>query len=288
MCDYLETQEKKKEEDITERQKDVNQTLAYQMTLPKNNALKKDGPLDLERCGPSSLQCFDGEDREHDERRKLQQQQLQIWCMQGIHESSSKQRQEEQKENEYATYVLEEDNVRCTVAKESELQKRQDKVDVMQENMLLAEERRIAKMNEDKLQKELERKETEFISSSSFYCEETESRKGRPDHFKGFSSDKLQSIIADNEQVALEKQLLKEEEKNLERDWASYGDDLVAQMDIAEIEKNEWRQKEKELLLQTLAQQREEQMQAKRMMEQERRELFSGETFFSKFGTSCR
>ena len=45
---------------------EVKQTLEEQLLQPKNNALDKDGPLDLKNCGPSSLQRMDGEDHEYE------------------------------------------------------------------------------------------------------------------------------------------------------------------------------------------------------------------------------
>jgi len=45
---------------------EVKQTLQKQLLHPKNNALDKDGPLDLKNCGPSSLQRMDGEDHEYE------------------------------------------------------------------------------------------------------------------------------------------------------------------------------------------------------------------------------
>lgn len=45
---------------------EVKQTLEKQLEQPKNNALDKDGPIDINKCGPSSLQRLDGEDNEYE------------------------------------------------------------------------------------------------------------------------------------------------------------------------------------------------------------------------------
>ncbi|KAL7438156.1 hypothetical protein ACHAXM_008044, partial [Skeletonema potamos] len=58
---------------------DIIQTLEEQVRQPKNNALA-DGQVELEKCGPSSIQIFEGEDNGHTERKKNQQQQLKGWC----------------------------------------------------------------------------------------------------------------------------------------------------------------------------------------------------------------
>ncbi len=56
--------------------KDVQATLSEQVKHPKNNAIEKCDPLDLDSCGPSSIQRFQGEDNEYDSRKKIQQQQV--------------------------------------------------------------------------------------------------------------------------------------------------------------------------------------------------------------------
>ncbi len=64
-------------EEVRQRElKDVQATLAEQIKNPKNNAIEKADPLDLENCGPSSIQRFQGEDNEYDSRKKMQQQQV--------------------------------------------------------------------------------------------------------------------------------------------------------------------------------------------------------------------
>lgn len=59
---------------------DVNRSLQEQLLHPKNNALRMDSPLNLNACGPSSVQRMSGEDRDHDKRKKEQQEQVQYWC----------------------------------------------------------------------------------------------------------------------------------------------------------------------------------------------------------------
>lgn len=59
---------------------ELKETLLEQMKAPKNNAIKMDGPLDVEECGSSSAQHFYGEDSKFEERTKLHQKQVWLLC----------------------------------------------------------------------------------------------------------------------------------------------------------------------------------------------------------------
>lgn len=76
LCVFLEERELAKKEAKQREIKDVQATLDEQVKLPKNNAIGKDDPLDLDNCGPSSIQRFQGEDNDYNDRKKLQQQQV--------------------------------------------------------------------------------------------------------------------------------------------------------------------------------------------------------------------
>ena len=106
VLEYLEEQERSKEEAALRERQEVNETLSRQALHPKNNALGKGDPLDLDHCGPSSLQCFYGEDREHNDRKKDQQRQLRNWCSQGMKETYDKIDEEQQDKREYSKYAL--------------------------------------------------------------------------------------------------------------------------------------------------------------------------------------
>jgi type I site-specific restriction endonuclease len=90
----------------SQMQNDVKQTLEQQVKQPKNNALGK-GEVELEKCGPSSIQVFGGEDHGYHDRTKHQQNQVQDWCSELVAEKERARQEEQRREQEYATYIRE-------------------------------------------------------------------------------------------------------------------------------------------------------------------------------------
>jgi len=76
VCDLAEKQELRAMEQKAMEMESVKQTLLEQMNVPKNNAIKMDGPIIMERCGAASVQNFHGEDLDFEKRRKIQQKQV--------------------------------------------------------------------------------------------------------------------------------------------------------------------------------------------------------------------
>ena len=76
ICHLMEQEEILAREEKMSEIESVKQTILQQMKEPKNNAIKMDGPLNVERCGFSSAQHFSGEDPNFTERRKLHQRQV--------------------------------------------------------------------------------------------------------------------------------------------------------------------------------------------------------------------
>lgn len=75
-CKYLDERETAQREEKQKELEEVYATLKQQVHQPKNNAIDKGEPLDLENCGPSSIQRFQGEDADYDSRKMMQQQQV--------------------------------------------------------------------------------------------------------------------------------------------------------------------------------------------------------------------
>ena len=255
----------------------------------------KGDPLDLNNCGPSSIQCFDGEDHQHDGRKKSQQMQLRDWCSKGIKEASDKIKKKNQDMNEYSQHVIEEDKMRCDMAKEKELHRRHMAVSVMMENKQLAEEMKKRRSDFEREEKQMNEEETKGIMTSPFYCEDTDYAKSvvsdhrfRPDHFKGFEKDTLKSIIHGNETVVAEKILLQEEEQKREQLWADEQREMIMQMELLESERMKLKEEENKLQAETLLKQREELKQKQLQMKRESFGSIGEGNFFQKFGTSCR
>ena len=290
---YLDEQERAKEEATFIEQLDINKTLTEQASQPKNNAVGK-GSLDLEHCGSSSIQRFGGEDRGYDERKKMQQQQLRQWCSQGIQERENKIVEEQQKQNEYSKYVMDEDKLRCQMAKEEQGHRQEVENMVQMENRRLAEERQGRQRETQEKERLLEDSETRHVITSPFFCEETDyaqsvvsEHRVRPDHFKGFTTERMNSIIEANDSVVAEKEALRREEDMIEQGWAAKQSEMVLRMEEVEKKKRQLVAEENKIQADTLKTQREELKQKQIKMEQDRFGSI-GNGFFQKFGTSCR
>lgn len=220
--------------------------------------------------------------------------QLQQWCDKHHKEKEEEFQMNTEEENEYSEYLLAEDKLRCEMhLHEQSLRTKQD-MDVMMENLKLAEERRARMEAERETEKELEKNETNFVQTSPLFCEETNFAKSalsdnrvRPDHFKGFSSARNKAIIDANAKVVEEKQQIIELERQQERNWAVQEAEMINKMEEIEIERNLLMKQDNEMQARTLKLQREELKAKQDAME---REKFGeiGFGFFQKFGTSCR
>ena len=76
VCKHLEALDLMRMETTYQNNLEAQQTVLEQMKLKKNNALSNGGPLNLDGCGPSSIQIFAGEDQDYPLRTKQQQQQV--------------------------------------------------------------------------------------------------------------------------------------------------------------------------------------------------------------------
>jgi len=291
---YLEEQELKKSLEALQVRQEVNETLSRQALQAKNNALREGGPLNLDICGPSSVQCFAGEDHTYKDRRKAQQEQLQYWCSQGMKITYDKFEKEKREKDDYSKYIIEEDQMRCNIAEDEERHRRDVMRSVMLENKQLADARQKKKQEIYEQEKQNDYEETKAVTTSPFYCEDTNYAKSaisdhrfRPDHFKGFSPETLKSIIANNDSVVEEKNTLQEEERIREDFWAEKESQMILQMEEAERHKKLLQVEENKVQSETLTKQREELKQKQLQMKEDRFGSI-GQGFFQKFGTSCR
>jgi hypothetical protein len=217
-----------------------------------------------------------------------------VWCSKEQKEKQHRIGKEAEKQKEYSKYVIAEDNIRCEMHEQEKRERAQKEMDVMMENLRLAEERSIRRQEDDRRDKELEAAETSFFQNSPLYCEETDYAKSalsdlrvRPDHFKGFSPKRSRAIIDANASVAAEKELLMKMEQDREQQWAVQQAETIAKMEEIEMTRNALVEEENKIEARTLKAQREELKEKQRKMEEDKFGAI-GLGFFQKFGTSCR
>lgn len=265
---------------------EIHRTLEQQRLQPKNGAIADGGTLNLDECGASSIQKFDGEDNTFDDRKKLQQTQFREWCEKAIELKKKRMTREKEIEQQEAQKILDEDQFRHKRAIEEEAERCRLNKLVMMENKHLAKLN--FKIQEDiiRKEKETEDEETRNIFSSPFFCEET-GHHFRPDHFKGFSPDKIKTIIQANAILIKEKEESKQKEIEKDQIWDELQSRMLHQMDeVEQVKVHADKENQKDITL-TLQNQRKELKQ--RQIQMERAKFGEiGYGFFQKFGTSCR
>jgi hypothetical protein len=265
---------------------DVKKSLQEQVTHPKNNALRMDGPLNLNACGPSSVQCMSGEDREYDKRKKAQQEQVQYWCAEDMLEKRRALEEEQRREREYAEYVIEQDRIRAELEEAAAREKEAEARMRQSENM------EYARLARERKQQEIENKK--HAVACPILTEDTKlatnvnaPHRIRPDHFKGYDKDTIRQIYQENDAVVEEKQEISRAEANAEKDWAMYHAEMLRQMEQSEQQKQQRIEEENRVQRETLQQQKEMLQQRKEDMEKSKLPAI-GTEFFQRFGTSCR
>merc|ERR1712032_47264 len=157
------------------------------------------------------------------------------------------------------------------------------------ENMEYARQARERKEQESRADEEAERLQSHYLQTCPLLTEDTAlavnvtaAHRFRPDHFKGFESDRVNQIYEENEQ-----RRLCTREADTKADWANYHADLVAKMGAAEEAKRRALAEENCVHREILARQKEELARRKREMGKERLAEIGSE-FFRRFGQSCR
>lgn len=273
---------------------EIKRSLSEQTKQPKNNALGEDGPLDLNSCGPSSLQCFSGEDHEYETRKKAQQEQLKSWCAEYMVAKKMALDAEGRDEHEYHNSVLEQDMIRSELEAHAKRRRAEQARLCQIENMEYARQARQRKDNEMKADDEAQRRQTNYLQTCPLVTEDTRLARNvnaehryRKDHFKGFSKEQVAQLYRENESVAEERRAIYAREAESEANWARYQVEMLSKMREAEEARQQMQIDERRVQLEILARQKEELEKRKAGMKAERLPEI-GTIFFSRFGKSSR
>ena len=224
----------------SEKLQDLRRTLEEQVKYPKNNALAS-GVVDFDKCGPASIQIFDGEDDAYSERKKNQLQQLQGWCSELMAEKERARLEEQKREQEYASRVLQ--NVHQREEREEQvLHQKEERARLQQlENMKMAEEAELRRKMEAQADMCADKAQTLYLQTCQLLTEDKkvaanqiQPHRVRPDHFKGFDKDQINRVYRDNDAVVEEKRQKAAQEADLENDWAKHEAEMIRRMYEAE------------------------------------------------------
>lgn len=283
--EYLEEQERIKESNRLQRIEEYQRTLENQIEQPKNNAIRKCDPVNLETCGSSSLQRFAGEDVNYKERVKSQQEQLTRWCLKALKEKEVISELEECIEREYTKQVQEEDIFRGRLERERKRQNLNQDVKVKGENKKIAEERKMRMVEMQLAEKALEEMESHHVSTSPLYTEIISPKRIGPTDFKGFDKEEVSFIIRSNEALLSEKMKMKDADIQREKEWVSQQHYMARQMEEMELARKKAIEEDNRIQLEILNAQRKDFDKKKGEMRKDRfGEIGNG--FFQKFGTA--
>ena len=274
---------------MSEKIQDLRRTLEEQVKYPKNNALSS-GDVDFDKCGPASIQVFDGEDDAYSERKKNQQQQLQGWCSELMAEKEKARLEEQEREQEYASRVLQ--NVHQREEREMQvLHQKEERAKLQQlENMKMADEAELRRKMKAQADMCADKAQTHYLQTCQLLTEDKkvaanqiQPHRVRPDHFKGFDKDQINKVYRDNDAVVEEKRKKAAQEADLENDWAMHEAEMIRRMDEAEQKRQQRIAEDNRNFGNTLHKQREE----FRLLNAKTEVAGIGTHFFERFG-SCR
>ena len=289
LVEYLDDREAGAAEAKRKQTLDVKKSLDEQTREPKNKALAKDGPLNLDKCGPSSLQCFSGEDHAYEARKKAQQDQVKLWCAEDMIEKRKARDAAQREEREYAAYVLAQDRARAELEGTARLRQDEEARRRQQENREHARQAREWREREAAADRETQARQSHYLQTCPLLTEDTAlainvtaTHRTRPDHFKGFGREMADEIHRENE--------ARRREDDAEADEACVGGhhaEVGMRLSDAEEARRRASAAEGRLQRQVLARQKEELAARKAVMESGRLAEIGSE-FFRKFGKSCR
>lgn len=253
-----------------------------------------DGPLNLNACGPSSVQCLSGEDVHCSTRKKAQQCQVQYWCAEDTLEKKKRMEEERKRELEYAEYVREQDRIRAELEANATRRKEEEARMRQLENMEYARLARERKRQETEEEKRAQEQQSHYLQTCPLLTEDTRAatnahaqHRFRPDHFKGFDEYKVRQIYQENDAVIEEKNDIDNAEANAEREWAKYHADILRRMEDDEKKKQLRIAQENRIHKETLEQQKDILQSRKEDIKKSGLPAI-GTEFFQRFGQSCR
>ncbi len=208
------------------------------------HALRKEAPARLgdqdTRCGPASLQRFDGEDLRAGERRALQAVQMRRWT-EDAH--AAKVAQAEAEAEEDARYMQEVQQTHQRVEQYEEAMAAEAKrraAELAAENRRLAEASRAAAAEARRAEQAALRKAHEIPGLIDEHVSDRESKLGpnriRPDTFRGMSRSEQAAILEEQQRQAEEAAARKLAERKAEWEEARRSAEVAQQ--VAQYEKS--------------------------------------------------
>ena len=225
-------------------QKDPALRDTFDLSDPR--ALRKEMPArvgdDDPRCGPASLQKFDGEDLQYADRVKLQQKQMAEWHAAQTAEREAQKVDEKNVDMEWARLNIAVDDIRLENERKAAVERQRFNEEYMEANRALTMEKTNREVRSKRVSAAAEARELEAMRQSTFINELRDKEQSmlgghrvRPDHMKGFTQDQLDAIR--NEQLRQQQEKLEQNRRAAEDEalWAENQQAMYAAMQQAEV-----------------------------------------------------
>ncbi|CAK4642127.1 hypothetical protein AeMF1_010038 [Aphanomyces euteiches] len=220
--------------------------------------------LDVDKCSVSSAQNFDGEDRMRHDRLRLQAAQVRDWTLNQLSDKEARAQQEMQEERAYSERLqtisrfqqeAEAEFDQDRAAKALEIRRFNEALVAAQRSQRSKLKKRNETMDEDEI---IATCTSDFLSENSLQARTSNPGRVRVDHWKGMSKEEQRKIVSYNDQLLLEKQQKKSEDRQRELEESRNHMNTLRQMTEYEHEAEKKRILSKMELQQTLKQQVQE------------------------------
>jgi hypothetical protein len=247
------------------------------------------------RCGPSSLQRFDGEDLSASERKRLQGEQMRAWVAAQHAEKVAREQQEKDEAAAYDRYAEDLAFQAHSIEQSVHEERRRIGRELADENLRLAAAKREAEMQRRREEEAAAEEEIQRTLTDP-YLNETQGttvsaadpNRFRPDHFKHLRPDQYAAIEEERQRQVRAKEEARQKEKREEANWAAYQAEMQRTAQLVERDV----QRQRAQMARELAQEQKMQAEEKR---QRYDALLNGtyvnkvdDSFFAQFGTSAR
>eukprot|EP01006_Ploeotia_vitrea_P057944 TRINITY_DN68508_c0_g1_i1.p1 TRINITY_DN68508_c0_g1~~TRINITY_DN68508_c0_g1_i1.p1 ORF type:complete len:322 (+),score=59.39 TRINITY_DN68508_c0_g1_i1:72-1037(+) len=246
------------------------------------------------RCGPASIQKFEGEDYLHKQRKVIQAQQQRRWCQQMVDDKDARKWAEKEADRQYAERQEEMTHKGWQLGKMVAERRALAERETADFNKALAAQKKQQKYRDQYREMCQNMEEIQNALDSDLLGEAVattlnvnDKSRYRPDHMKGLTNDHKQDIIDTQERQREELIDRKRSAKQEDREWAIYQE----QQRRAAVLLERQREREKRAGRVGLAVERKQQVDDAEYKKQLLDELYRNEVnedFFSKFGTNRR
>jgi len=271
--------------------RNLNEEMGAQRAAAR--AVEKQSRLheDLQACGVSSLQAFEGEDPDRAERVRQQRQQQVDWINQQKAEKDMIKRMEDEEKNQFAAEVAEVTQMRGELEGNDFQMRRALYKENLQEHVRMREEAAAERRRQKEAEIAQNMAEQEYVNNHALTTETgpqyREDGRVLRTEFKGANREEKLSVQQELMQQAAEKEMAKELQRQAQREDNKEARKIHSMMEGLERQKNRSR---KAMAAECRAENLRMQEEA-RARKKETNELFANKVsadFHAQFGTSCR